>query len=135
MAVYSGATTDDRSYLLGEVCGSWSRYRFSTWRNFAYIKFQTGSSANTRRYTGFSEITYEARGSYIHSYHMIIQNKHYLCITDIDECRYSRCDHTCTNLEGSYKCTCRDGYYLDRDGRRCLGNCIQSEISHLSHVM
>jgi len=63
VAVYSG-TKDDRSNLLRELCGVWSRYTFSTWRNFAYIKFQTGPSANTRRYAGFSEITFEARGEY-----------------------------------------------------------------------
>jgi len=64
VAVYSG-TTEDRSTLLREVCGSWSRYRFWTWRHFAYVKFHTGPSANARRYNGFSEITFEARGTYI----------------------------------------------------------------------
>ncbi|XP_065890335.1 uncharacterized protein [Dysidea avara] len=99
VAVYSG-TTDDRSILIREVCGTWARYRFWTGRHFAYIKFCTGPSANTRGYTGFSEISFEAN--------------------DINECRYSYCDHNCTNLQGSYKCTCNDGYYLDRDGKSCL---------------
>jgi len=59
--VYSG-TTEDRNTLIGEVCGSWARYRFWTGRHFAYIKFHTGPSANTRGFNGFSEIAFEADG-------------------------------------------------------------------------
>jgi len=59
-----------------------------------------------------------------------------LYFLDIDECRYSRCDQICTNLEGSYKCDCRDGYYLDRDGRICLGINLVSllTIYHMSYL-
>lgn len=32
---------------------------------------------------------------------------------DIDECvRDSPCDHNCNNTDGSYVCSCRDGYNL-----------------------
>jgi len=62
--VYNG-TTDDQKNLIGEVCGSWARYRFWTGRNFAYIKFHTGSSANNRGFNGFSEISFEADGMHI----------------------------------------------------------------------
>jgi len=64
VAVYSG-TTEDRSNLLREVCGSLSLHRFWTWRHFAYVKFHTGPSTNTGRYNGFSEVKFKARGTYI----------------------------------------------------------------------
>lgn len=45
-----------------------------------------------------------------------------LCI-DIDECTegIDGCNQTCTNTIGSYACSCRSGYHLANDGRRCNG--------------
>ena len=31
------------------------------------------------------------------------------------------CEHNCTNLVGSYNCSCFDGYILDLDGHLCNG--------------
>jgi len=31
---------------------------------------------------------------------------------DIDECELNICDQLCTNLLGSYSCSCHDGYNL-----------------------
>ena len=41
--------------------------------------------------------------------------------TDIDECaEYNGdCEHNCTNINGSYYCTCDEGYILDKDGLNC----------------
>ena len=47
--------------------------------------------------------------------------------TDIDECAQAlvECDHNCTNINGSYYCTCMDGYALESDNYTCTGNdCI-----------
>jgi hypothetical protein len=42
--------------------------------------------------------------------------------SDIDECADGNggCDHTCTNSEGSYTCSCDDGWILGEDGMTCL---------------
>ena len=43
---------------------------------------------------------------------------------DIDECTRgtSGCDHNCTNTDGSYYCTCMDGYELKSDNHTCIGD-------------
>ena len=43
--------------------------------------------------------------------------------TDINECTTynGACDHTCTNTEGSYTCSCNFGYQLENDGHNCTG--------------
>ena len=43
------------------------------------------------------------------------------CISDIDECIEDACDHNCTNTDGSFICSCNDGYELDDNGRSCNG--------------
>ena len=44
--------------------------------------------------------------------------------SDIDECTEgtSGCDHNCTNTDGSYYCTCLDGYELESDNHTCTGD-------------
>ena len=44
--------------------------------------------------------------------------------SDIDECTEgtSGCDHNCTNTDGSYYCTCLDGYVLESDNHTCTGD-------------
>ena len=43
---------------------------------------------------------------------------------DIDECveGLAGCDQNCTNIAGSYYCTCMDGYELESDNHNCTGN-------------
>lgn len=40
---------------------------------------------------------------------------------DVDECASSRggCEHHCTNLAGSFQCSCEAGYRLHEDRRGC----------------
>ena len=47
-------------------------------------------------------------------------------VIDIDECElYDFCDQGCVNLDGSYKCICKKGYYWSGDfGIGCFGNLI-----------
>ena len=47
-----------------------------------------------------------------------------ICVhTDIDECELDngRCDHNCTNTNGSYHCSCHHGYDLQDDQHSCAG--------------
>ena len=46
-----------------------------------------------------------------------------LIITDINECElYTFCDQGCVNLDGSYECTCKKGYYWSGGfGIGCFG--------------
>ena len=45
---------------------------------------------------------------------------------DINECDEDKggCSHRCTNTEGSFECSCNDGYILDSDRRNCLPDII-----------
>lgn len=41
---------------------------------------------------------------------------------DVDECQLYQgqlCQHTCTNIWGSYRCGCHPGYILQPDGHLC----------------
>ena len=42
---------------------------------------------------------------------------------EIDECAEDTdgCDQYCTNLNGSYVCSCNRGYHLASDGHNCEG--------------
>ena len=45
--------------------------------------------------------------------------------TDINECgEVNDCQQTCMNTEGSYSCSCDEGFSLADDGRTCTGNII-----------
>ena len=43
--------------------------------------------------------------------------------TDIDECDrgIGGCQHVCSNTDGSYYCSCNDGYTLNEGGKYCTG--------------
>lgn len=42
--------------------------------------------------------------------------------TDINECNgVNGCQQLCTNTEGSYTCSCSEGFDLAEDGKRCNG--------------
>ena len=44
-----------------------------------------------------------------------------LAITDEDECQNNNggCQHTCVNTVGSYICSCREGFVLQKDKHSC----------------
>ena len=49
------------------------------------------------------------------------------CMTygiDVDECAtdVDNCEHNCRNTNGSYLCTCREGFRLDSDRHQCDGS-------------
>ena len=46
--------------------------------------------------------------------------------TDINECQQmnSTCDQLCTNTEGSFVCSCEEGYELQNDRKSCEGIAI-----------
>ena len=56
---------------------------------------------------------------------------------DIDECvqGLAGCDHNCTNTNGSYYCTCMDGYALESDNHTCIGNdcCYEKDTSYVPY--
>jgi len=47
-------------------------------------------------------------------------------IVDIDECRFSPCEHGCINTPGSFECVCNDGHELNSNGRTCTGMCVSN---------
>jgi len=50
-------------------------------------------------------------------------DRHTLCVSDYNECNVDNggCEHTCYNTEGSYTCSCNDGYILGTDNHMCVG--------------
>ena len=53
----------------------------------------------------------------------------YVPILDINECRIHPgiCDNgICINVDGSFRCECREGFSLDSSGRKCVGRCLGS---------
>uniref|UniRef100_UPI003590046C uncharacterized protein n=1 Tax=Myxine glutinosa TaxID=7769 RepID=UPI003590046C len=57
----------------------------------------------------------------INTYHM------YNCFTDVDECLENNggCEQLCSNVAGSFRCSCHHGYLLSPDGQSCLYNHIR----------
>ena len=51
-----------------------------------------------------------------------------LCSIDIDECRLGYCNQLCNNSEGSFTCSCQDGYALEDDGRTCIGTLLPYHV-------
>ena len=56
--------------------------------------------------------------------HILMQFNYVAFCTDMDECLLSihQCDMICENTEGSYVCSCGEGYQLDTDEYTCIGN-------------
>lgn len=62
--------------------------------------------------------------------------------SDVDECQpLAGCAQRCHNTDGSYTCSCNDGYTLNSDERNCDGMCyiiVQQSMEevecHLNHT-
>ena len=50
---------------------------------------------------------------------------YYQTTVDIDECHEGShdCDQVCTNLVGSYECSCETSFVFDRNSRSCVPSC------------
>ena len=51
------------------------------------------------------------------------------CVVDIDECEEmtSGCQQKCTNTNGSFTCSCVEGYELNIDNKTCtigMSSCV-----------
>ena len=70
----------------------------------------------------------------------------YYVLSDVDECEVAgMCSQVCRNTEGSFICTCVQGYQLRPDGRGCKalgkegftceGPCIKSFIEGMELII
>ena len=56
--------------------------------------------------------------------HMVDVIVSIISCSDVDECLSSDrggCEQSCINLQGSYECSCQQGYVLERNGSNCNG--------------
>lgn len=54
---------------------------------------------------------------------IIVEWSLHTIIIDVDECTddVDNCDQLCDNTEGSFVCSCTEGFELDVDGLTCNG--------------
>ena len=57
------------------------------------------------------------------------------CI-DLDECQLDLddCAQVCTNTDGSFICSCEEGFTLDNDGKTCNGEYLLTLIICISQL-
>lgn len=48
---------------------------------------------------------------------------YFICTKDVNECYENNgdCEHICYNNNGSYTCSCKEGYKLNEDRKTCSG--------------
>ena len=61
---------------------------------------------------------------------MVRCNDYLFINIDIDECLSGPCEQWCRNLEGSYACSCREGFKkinTDPKSKECISKCKHAE--------
>ena len=61
-------------------------------------------------------------------------NVYIFLLVDIDECSQRNlhgCQQSCTNTNGSFFCSCYDGYELATDKQNCEGKLLQNDANIL----
>ena len=60
-----------------------------------------------------------------------------IIVTDVDECALNNggCSQSCTNTPGSFRCSCKPGYYLTVDGRTCQGIMFFRHLCDMSTII
>ena len=53
---------------------------------------------------------------------------------DINQCQENPCEQICTDLEGGYECSCREGYQL-LPGGRCTGERVAESFLKLFNLL
>ena len=80
-----------------------------------------------------SNIKNKNQASIIRKFMTTNANKMFSVASDVNECTKGthNCDvnAACNNTQGSYNCTCKDGFY--GDGKTCRGNYIDEENQNL----
>ena len=122
IAVYGGYNEYGQSHKL---CGTLTYRSLYVTGSYAYIKFHTNSKVNSKKLRGFSRVVFTAQGMPIAIRNRSLRNH---TVSDINECRLKYCDHSCVNLVGSYKCSCKEGYYL-AGTRRCFGKLFTLNVT------
>ena len=63
--------------------------------------------------------------------HEYSPNRSVIYLADVNECIGAHdCQQDCQNTEGSYECSCREGFTIATDGRSCTGAYTSMIIAH-----
>ena len=56
-------------------------------------------------------------------FHVVYSNYLIYCLPDVDECTdgLSGCSQVCTNIDGTFECSCTVGFTLGEDSQTCEG--------------
>ena len=73
--------------------------------------------------THFEDVWIQCNGNGMQSSSCCVDSCDIMYVSDTNECDLENggCEHFCTNLVGSYKCNCQNGYSLAPNGHDCIG--------------
>ena len=64
--------------------------------------------------------------------YVVLNSSNHNLDLDVNECETLNggCNHQCNNTIGSFNCKCRQGFFLDKNGKTCIGKfSIEVEIA------